>query len=309
MCDDFTALAAEEALAKRGLNRRQFAALSAAAMSALAIETARAQDPTMAGKTIELVEQTVSIPTPDGTMDAYFVHPGDGKHPGIVMWPDIAGLRDAFKVMARALAAKGYAVVCVNHYYRSAKAPVMKTISEFFTPDGRAKLGPMIQAITVPGIMSDSKAIVGWLDKQAAVDTAKKVGAEGYCMTGGYAVRTAAAVPDRVGVACSFHGAGIVTDAPDAPYKEIKDSNPDCYFLFAIAQNDDARQPEQKLVLRKTAEETGRGIRAEVFHADHGWCVPDAPVYQHNEAVRARNISLAFYDKLGPPPARRGPFG
>ena len=303
MCDDFTALADEEALAKRGLNRRQFAALSAASMGAMGLSATGAAQ-AMGG----LTEATVAIPTPDGTMDAFFVHPAEGKHPAIIMWPDIAGYRPAFQTMARALAAEGFAVACVNQYYRSAKAPVMQSIAEFFAPEGRAKLGPMIQKITNPGIQSDAKAIVAWLDMQDAVDTAKKVGVEGYCMTGGYGARCAAAVPGRIGVACSFHGAGIVTDAPDAPYKLIKDSNPDCYFLFAIAQNDDARQPEMKEVLWKTAEETGRGIRAEVFHGDHGWCVPDSPVYQHNEAVRARNISLAFYAKLGPPPPARG-FG
>jgi carboxymethylenebutenolidase len=300
MCDDHIAVEVDEALARRGVSRREFAAISAAAMTAISVSAGAAAQ-AMGG----LTEAMVNIPTPDGTMDAFFVHPAEGKHPAIVMWPDIAGLRDAFKTMARALAAKGYSVVCVNHYYRNAKAPVMKTISEFFTPAGRTKLQPMIQAITNPGIVSDSKAILAWLDKQAAVDTAKKAGAEGYCMTGGYAVRTAAAVPDRVGVACSFHGAGVVTDAPDSPDKLIKDSNPDCYFLFAIAQNDDARSPNDKFVLRKVAEETGRGIRAEVFYANHGWCVPDTPVYDREEATRARNISLAFYDKLSPAPAGR----
>jgi carboxymethylenebutenolidase len=181
---------------------------------------------------------------------------------------------------------------------------VVNSISEFFTPDGRAKLQPMIQKITNPGIMSDAKAIVTWLDANPAVDTAKKIGVEGYCMTGGYGARCAAAVPDRIGAACSFHGAGVVSDAPDSPHKLIKDSNPDCYFLFAIARNDDQRQPEAKEVLARTAEETGRGIRAEVFHADHGWCVPDNPTYNQWEAGRARNISVAFYNTMNPPPPR-----
>jgi carboxymethylenebutenolidase len=256
-----------------------------------------------------LSEETVAITTPDGTMDAFFVHPATGKHPAIIMWPDIAGVRDAFKAMARELAANGYAVACVNQYYRSSKAPVMNSIAEFFTPDGRGKLTPMIQKITNPGIMSDAKAIVAWLDGNPAVDTAKKVGVEGYCMTGGYAARCAAAVPGRIDAACSFHGAGVVTDAPDSPHKLVKDSDPECLFLFAIAQNDDQRSPGDKVVLGKTAEETGRGMRAEVFHADHGWCVPDSPVYSKWEAVRARNIALAFYSKLSPAPAGPRGFG
>ena len=304
MCDDITAVEADETLARRGVNRREFAALGAAAVGALSLSAvAKAQ---AAGG---LVEATVSITTPDGTMDAFFVHPATGKNPAVIMWPDIAGVRDAFKAMARELAASGHAVVCVNQYYRSSKAPVMNSISEFFAPAGRDKLQPMIAKITNPGIMSDAKAIVAWLDTQDAVDATKKIAAEGYCMTGGYGARCAAAVPDRIGAASSFHGAGVVTDAPDSPHRLIKDSNPDCYFLFAIAQNDDHRSPTDKIVLAKTAEETGRGVRAEVFHADHGWCVPDAPTYNKFEAVRARNISLAFYGTMNPPPPRGGPGG
>jgi len=291
MCDDFTALADEAALAKRGLNRRQFAAIGAAAAGSMTFGAACA-----AQGSSGLAESNVSITTPDGTMDAFLVHPAEGKHPAIIMWPDIAGLRDAYKIMARTLAASGYAVVAVNHYYRSAKAPVMQSISEFFAPEGRAKLGPMIQAITNKGITSDSKAIVAWLDKQDAVDSSHKMGVEVYCMTGGYAVRTAAAVPDRVGAGCSFHGAGLVTDAPDSPHRLLKDTK--AVFLFAIAQNDDHRSPNDKVALAKAAEQSGRGARVEVFHGDHGWCTVDSAVYQKIEAERARQLSLSLYSKL-----------
>jgi carboxymethylenebutenolidase len=306
MCDEFTAEADEAALAKRGLSRRQFAGLSAAAVGAMGVSVAVSAQDIPTG----LTESSVAITTTDGTCDALFVHPADGKHQAVIMWPDIGGLRPAFQTMARSLAASGYAVLLVNQYYRSSKAPVMQSISEFFTPDGRARLTPMISKITNPGIMSDAKAFVAWLDAQAAVDATKKIGVEGYCMTGGYSARCAAAVPARIGAACSFHGAGVVSPAPDSPHQLIKDSNPDCNFLFAIAQNDDHRSPTDKIVLAKTAEETGRGVRAEVFHADHGWCVPDSPVYSKKESERARQLGLWFYLKANPaPPGRGGPFG
>jgi carboxymethylenebutenolidase len=306
MCDEFTAEADEAALAKRGLSRRQFAALGATAVGAMGMGTVVSAQDLPAG----LAESSVSITTPDGNCDALFVHPADGKHQAVIMWPDIGGLRPAFVTMARGLAASGYAVLLVNQYYRSSKAPVMQSISEFFTPDGRARLTPMIGKITPPGIMSDAKAFVAWLDKQGSVDATKKMGVEGYCMTGGYSARCAAAVPDRIGAACSFHGAAVVTPAPDSPHMQIKDSGADCNFLFAIAQNDDHRSPTDKMVLAKTAEETGRGVRAEVFHADHGWCVPDSPVYSKEESQRARELGLWFYSKANPaPPGRGGPFG
>ena len=293
MCDEFTLEADDAALAKRGLSRREFAAVSAATVGTLAASTAwAAQDGGPA-----LTESTVAVTTPDGKMDAVFVHPAEGKHPAIIMWPDIAGVRDANKVMARSLAAQGYAVLLVNQYYRSAPAPVMNSISEFFNPDSRAKLTPMIQKITNPGIQSDARALVAWLDANPAVDAAKKIGVEGYCMTGGYGARCANAVPDRIGAACSFHGGGLVSPAPDSPHRLMKGTK--ALYLFAVAQNDDKARPTERDELRLAAEAAQVGARIELFDADHGWCVPDAPAYQKVEADRARTLSLWHYARMG----------
>jgi len=294
MCDEFTALADEAALAKRGLSRRQFAAIGAVAVGTIAAYPVHAQVVAGEGEA-SLTEGVVNIKTKDGTMDAFFVHPAEGKHKAVIMWPDIAGLRDAYMEMARSLAKEGYSVLAVNHYYRSAKAPIMNSISEFFAAGGREKLTPMIQKITNPKIVEDAKAIVAWLDQQPSVDTTKKIGTEGYCMTGSYAVRTAAAVPDRVGAACSFHGGQLVTQAADSPHKLLKDSN--AVFLFAIAQNDDAQAPTDKIELRHAAEQGNRAARVEVFHADHGWCTIDSASYHKVEAERARQYSLWHYGR------------
>ena len=288
MCDDFTAVADDAALAKRGLNRREFAAISAATFGAMGVgATAFAQD--------GLTENMVSVPMPDGTMDAMFVHPSDGAHAAVIMWPDIAGLRPGYMMMARTLAARGFAVLAVNHYYRSATAPVMESISEFFSPEGRQRLGPMIQAITLDGIASDANAIVTWLDGQDAVDSSKKIGTEGYCMTGSYAIRTAAAVPERIGAASSFHGGGLVTDAPTSPHRLFK---PSAYYLIAIAKNDYENAPHEKDELRLAAEQAGAGVRVELFQGDHGWCAVDSAAHHEIEAKRAREMSVFHYEKL-----------
>jgi carboxymethylenebutenolidase len=289
MCDEFTAIDDDKALAKRGLNRRQFAAMSAAAVGAASFSACAT------AQTAGLVETNVGIPTPDGTMDGIFFHPAEGKHAAIIMYPDIAGIRDANKLMARELAAKGYAVALVNQYYRSAKAPIMSSISEFFQPGARERLQPMMAKLSPAGTMSDAKALVAWLDKQAAVDTAKKIGIEGYCMTGSYAIRSAAAVPERIGAVSSFHGGGLVSPAPDSPHKLLK---PSAKYLIAIARNDDHASPGDKDALRMAAEEAGAGTRIEVFQGDHGWTVPDAPAYVAVEANRAREMSLFHYAKL-----------
>ena len=291
MCDQLT-LADDAARAQAtGLSRRQFAvasgALAAAAM-------ADAQAAIAAGPA--LVERDVSITTPDGTADAVLIHPAKGKHPGVIMWPDIAGLREAYRVMARRMAGEGYTVLLVNHYYRGGKAPFLATMSEWRTPAGQEKLKPLIAGITPAGTTSDAKAFVAFLDQQAATDTKRKIGTQGYCMGGPYTVRTAAAVPARVGVACSFHGGGLVGDAPDSPNKLIAATK--ASFLFAIAQNDDARSPADKDALKAAAAAAGRPAEVEVYHADHGWCTIDAPSYNKDEAERAWGRMLALYAKL-----------
>jgi carboxymethylenebutenolidase len=291
MCDDFTAIEEAEALRKRGLNRRQFSAISVAATLA-----ACSAGPGRAQPKADLREAMVTVKTTDGEADAFFVHPVTGTHPAVLMWPDIAGLRDAYKQMARRLAGAGYAVLVVNHYYRSARAPIVATMAEWRTPEGQAKLKPMIAALTPTGIASDAQAFVGWLDAQDAVDTARGVGSNGYCMTGGYAIRAAAAMPGRVRQACSFHGAGLVSDLPDSPHLLI--AKTEAEFLFAIARNDDARDPGAKDILRKTAAAAGRPAEIEVYPADHGWCTLDAPAYDKDQAERAWTRLLAHYAKL-----------
>ena len=184
MCDDLTAHEEEAALAASGLNRRQFAAISAAGVLA-ACTGSQSEAKPRAG----LTESAVAITTPDGTADAFFVRPAKGKHPAIIMWPDIAGSRPAYMEMGRQLASAGYAVLVVNHYYRSAKAPIMASMAEWRTPEGQAKLKPMIAAIKPQGVTTDTMAFVAWLDKQPAVNRQRGIGNIGYCMTGPYTVR------------------------------------------------------------------------------------------------------------------------
>jgi carboxymethylenebutenolidase len=291
MCDDFTLTEDDAKAAARGLSRRDFSA-----MTAITAATAMASANAAIAAGPALVERDVTITTPDGACDAVLFHPAKGRHPGVIMWPDIAGLRPAYKVMARRLAADGYAVLLVNHYYRNAHAPIMMTMAEWRTPEGQEKLKPMIAAITPAGIARDAKAFVAFLDKQPAVDTKRGIGSCGYCMTGPYTVRTAAAVPGRVTAAASFHGAGLVGAAADSPDKLIAETR--ARFLFAIAQNDDARTPGDKDALRAAANAAHRPAEVEVYHADHGWCTLDAPSYDKGEAERAWARLLVLFGDL-----------
>ena len=155
---------------------------------------------------LPVTETDVEIKTPDGTCDAYFVHPASGTAPGVLIWPDIFGLRPAFRQMGRRLAESGYSVLVVNPFYRVKKAPTAEKGAA--TPI--QEVVPLMQALNETTHMTDAKAFLGWLDKQPSVAKNRKIGTQGYCMGGPIAFRTAAAVPDRVGAVASFHGASLV---------------------------------------------------------------------------------------------------
>ena len=286
MCDDLTT---HDALAARGLTRRDFAALSGAA--ALLGCTGAGEPPLP-----PLGERSVSIPTSDGLADGFLVHPPQGAHPGILLWPDIAGLREAYKAMARRLAAAGFAVLVVNQYYRNAPAPVMASFAEWLDPAGQARLRPMIAALNPERTTRDAKAFLALLDRLPQVDKARKLGVCGYCMGGPFAIRSAVAAADRVGAVASLHGAGLVSAAADSPHRLIGQTN--AAFLFAIARNDDARAPADKDALRAAAQAAHRPAEIEVYQADHGWCVLDTPSYDRGEAERAGKRMLALFARL-----------
>lgn len=289
MCDEMTEVENAAWLRQNGLNRRQFAGLGAgvAALAALpACTTARQSDSATASR-------TVTIDTPNGKADAFFVYPTKGKHAAVIMWPDIAGLRDAYMTMGTRLAAAGYAVLVVNQYYRSSPAPILNSLMEWRAPAGAAKLKPMIAAITPAGTISDAAAFIGWLDGQKEVDTRKRIGTCGYCMGGPFTVRTAFANPARVGAAASFHGAGLVGTDADAPNKLLASTKAE--YLIAIAQNDDERAPKDKTALRAAADAAGRPAEIEVYPAQHGWCTLDAPIYDREQAEKAWGRMLALF--------------
>ena len=274
------------------VNRRQFTAMGALAAFAAACAPAESNAAGADG----LVESMVKFDAPGGTMDAFFVHPAKGKHPVVIMWPDIASLRDAFKAMARRLAGAGYSVIVPNPFYKDAPAPQFADFDAFRKDNGFQKVGPWMAHNTPQAVADMSKAVVAWLDKQSSVDTKKGVGVQGYCMSGTWTVRTAAAVPGRVKAAAGFHpGNGWGGDGPDTPLKLFAQSR--ATHLLALAQNDDKQQPTIKDQIKAAAEAAGRPATVEVYHADHGWTVADSPVYDKDEAERAWSNLLALYSK------------
>jgi len=241
---------------------------------------------------VAVSESDVTIKTPDGTCDAYFVHPSTGTAPAVLMWPDIFGLRPAFRQMGKRLAESGYSVLVVNPFYRVKKAPTADQGAA--TPI--AQLLPLAQALNETTHMTDAKTFVAWLDQQASVAKNRKVGTQGYCMGGPMAFRTAAAVPDRIGAVGSFHGGGLVTEMPNSPH--LQASKTKAQFLIAIAANDDMRSPNEKNVLKETFATAKLPAEIEVYTGSaHGWCPPDSGVYNEANAEKAWTRLLALYSK------------
>src|SRR5690349_17278408 len=140
---------------------------------------------------VAVSESDVNVKTPDGVADCYFVHPATGTAPGVLIWPDIFGLRPAFRQMGKRLAEAGYSVVVVNPFYRVKKAPTAANGAATPIPE----LLPLAQALNETVQTTDAKAFVAWLDSQPSVAKDKKIGTQGYCMGGPIAFRTAAAMP------------------------------------------------------------------------------------------------------------------
>jgi carboxymethylenebutenolidase len=230
--------------------------------------------------------------TPDGTADCYFVHPATGTAPGVLVWPDIFGLRPAFRQMSKRLAEAGYSVLVVNPFYRVKKAPTADAGAA--TPIQQVL--PLAQGLNETTHMTDSKAFIAWLDKQASVAKNRKIGTQGYCMGGPMAFRAAAAVPDRVGAVASFHGGGLVTDMPNSPHLQAAKSK--AQFLIDIAENDDMRAPNDKNILKETFAKANLPAEIEVYAgAAHGWCPPDSGVYNEPQAEKAWSRLLVLYGK------------
>ena len=242
-----------------------------------------------------VTESDVKVKTPDGTADCYFVHPSAGASAGVLMWPDILGLRPAFRDMGKRLAESGYAVLVVNPFYRGKAAPVVPPGATFSDPETKKIVSPLAQALNATTHVTDAKAFVAFLDAQGAVDKKRKIGTAGYCMSGPITMRTAAAVPERVGAGASFHGGGLVTKEPDSPHLLVPKMK--AQYLFAIAENDDSRDPDAKNTLRDAFAKAGLPAEIEVYPAQHGWCAPDGDNYNAEQATKAWNRMLALFGK------------
>lgn len=288
MCDDLTQKDVDEYLKKSSVTRRQFGKLSAAAGLAAMLPSQ--------GQAQSITETDVTIRTPDGVADCFFAHPSTGSHAGVLVWPDILGLRPAFRSMGRRLARAGYSVLTVNPFYRDAPSPQVKVGDSFGDPEVRNIVLPMARNLNADTHFTDARAFANFLDQQDAVDTSRGLGTTGYCMGGPMVMRTVAAVPDRFTAGATFHGGGLATGNNDSPHLLIPDTQ--AQMLHAVAANDDENDPEAKTTLRDAYQAAGIAAEIEVYEgALHGWCAIDSQVYHQEQAERAWARLLVLFER------------
>jgi carboxymethylenebutenolidase len=291
MCDEKSLQDAEQYLRRNAtqLSRREFGAMVIGAGVIASLPRA--------ANALDVTGTMVAVETADGSCEAYFACPSHGgPHPAVLMWPDAFGLREAFRQMARRLAESGYVVLVPNPYYRSARVPVLPEPIDMKDPKIRELWAVWRAPLTAEAVARDATAHAHFLDSQTIVDRSRKMAAMGYCMGGAMTLRTAAALPERIGAAASFHGAGLVTDQPDSPHLLVPKMK--ASFLACIAESDDQRQPDAKDVLRKSFDAAGLKAEIEVYPGtQHGWCPPDTPVYNEIQAERAWGRMLALFSQ------------
>ena len=282
MCDEFIH---QGLVQDTRITRRAFGLIAAAAAGTAGAALPKAN----------VTEQDVTIKTPDGSADAVLFTPKKaGQFPAVLMWPDIMGLRPAFRDMGRRLASQGYVVLVPNPFYRSKRAPVLEGTIDFSDPATRQLLTGYRKAMTNDGIARDAVAYLAFLDAQPKTSKRRKAGVQGYCMGGALSFITAAAVPDRIGAVGSFHGGnGLVTKEADSPHLLIPKTR--ATFLVLQAQNDDAREPQVKEELKAAFAQANRPATVEVYPANHGWCVPGGQAYDQVQAERAWAALLQLY--------------
>ncbi len=229
-----------------------------------------------------MIEQHIDIPTRDGAMNSFVVHPEEhGPHPVVLFYMDAPGKREELHDMARRLASVGYYVVLPNLYYRRTRDFWLRERTE----PAMAVMFDHMHSLTNAMVTQDTEAMLRFVDVQAAAD-GRRIGAVGYCMSGPFVMAAAAAFPERIKAIASIHGANLVTDRADSAHRmapKIK-----CESYFACAETDKWAPKETIAELEAALKAGGTPHRIEWYpKAEHGFVFPlRAGIYDQPSAER-----------------------
>jgi carboxymethylenebutenolidase len=241
-------------------------------------------------------EKAIRIPMDGGTAEGFLYWPdGAGRLPGVLHLTDIFGIREANQGMAKRLAAKGYAVLLPNVFYRGGGPPLFDFPVQFGEAHTMKRIGELKDPLTPETMERDASAYVDFMAAQEQVN-AGPMGVVGYCFTGGMALRSAAARADKIVAMASFHGGGLYTDDPSSPHRVLPRVAARLYFGHA---DQDRGMPKEAIEKFESALKAWDGAYTSETYKDalHGWTVPGSPVYNEAQAERAFEKLVQLFDR------------
>ncbi len=224
-----------------------------------------------------MIERELDVTTPEGQMKTFVYHPThDGPHPVVLYLMDAPSIRPALKDMALRLSSAGYYVLLPYLFYRGGPFREFGLSDE----DMHARR-ELMGAVTPTNIVSDCGALLDFAATDPAAQVGGKVGAVGFCMSGGLAISVARAMPERVAAVASIHGAWLVRDTEDSPHRGLETVKAEVYLGWCA---EDATAPEEHVpVMRKALEEAGVTHTLDWFtDAVHGYAPPGTERYNRN---------------------------
>jgi carboxymethylenebutenolidase len=233
-----------------------------------------------------MIEREVKISTSDGICEGFVYCPeGTDRRPGVLYLTDIGGIRGANREAAGRLATEGYGVLMPNVFYRTGRIPLQPGFRTLTGDAAKQRMAELSQPLTPQAIEADASAYIRFLASQDCVRRGT-MGVVGYCFTGKMALHTAAAEPEKIVAAASFHGGGLFTDAPTSSHLTLPRIKARLYFAHAT---NDRSMPEEAIAkLDQALEAWGGEYESEVYaDAYHSWTSTDSPVYNPPQAERA----------------------
>jgi carboxymethylenebutenolidase len=244
-----------------------------------------------------MIQETLEIPAADGLTEALLVRPeSNDPLPAVINLTDGLGFRPAFAEQSKRIAALGYVVLTPNIFYRVSKLPVFPSEPDFGTDQIRERFNELRGPLTPVAMERDGSAYVDFLASQPFVSSGP-MGVIGFCFAGKFAVLLAAARPDRVAAAASFHGGGLFTDTIDSPHLVLPRVKARLYFGHAT--NDQGMGAEAIGKLEWALLSRGGEYESEMYEARHGWMIPGGRVYDERNAERGfEKLTQLFDDAL-----------
>jgi carboxymethylenebutenolidase len=231
-----------------------------------------------------MIEEQVEIRTAGGIVDALLTRPSSpAPLPAVINLTDGLGFRQAFADQSKRIAEHGYVVLTPNIFYRTSKSPVFPFAPDFADERTRTRFAELKAPLTPDAMARDGSAYVDFLAALPYVSSGP-MAVIGFCFAGQFALHVAAARPDRIAAAASFHGGGLFTDTDESPHLLLPRVKARLYF--GHASNDQSMPAAAISKFEKALEEWGGSYESETYPARHGWMIPGREVHDPEQSAR-----------------------